>query len=70
MAVSKIYSAQTTHLTAQIIDIEVDLSKGLHAFSIVGLADKSIDESKEIKIYLFIHTLKSSKIDRQRLEKE
>ncbi|MFZ2521999.1 MAG: YifB family Mg chelatase-like AAA ATPase [Minisyncoccia bacterium] len=47
MAVSKIYSAQATLLKAQIIDIEVDLSKGLHSFSIVGLADKSVDESKD-----------------------
>jgi magnesium chelatase family protein len=47
MAVSKIYSAQTTLLSAQIIDIEVDLSKGLHSFSIVGLGDKSIEESKD-----------------------
>ncbi len=47
MAVSKIYSAQATLLNAQIIDIEVDLSKGLHSFSIVGLADKSVDESKD-----------------------
>lgn len=47
MAVSKIYSAQTTLLSAQIIDIEVDLSKGLHSFSIVGLANKSVDESKD-----------------------
>ena len=47
MAVSKIYSAQTTLLNAQIIDIEIDLSKGLHAFSIVGLANKSVDESKD-----------------------
>lgn len=47
MSVSKIYSAQTTLLNAQIIDIEVDLSKGLHSFSIVGLADKSVDESKD-----------------------
>ncbi len=47
MAVSKIYSAQTTLLKAQIIDIEVDLSRGLHSFSIVGLADKSVDESKD-----------------------
>lgn len=47
MAVSKIYSAQTTLLSAQIIDIEVDLSKGLHSFSVVGLADKSVDESKD-----------------------
>ncbi|HBD24695.1 MAG: hypothetical protein A2566_03150 [Candidatus Zambryskibacteria bacterium RIFOXYD1_FULL_40_13] len=47
MAVSKIYSAQTTLLSAQIIDIEVDLSKGLHSFNVVGLADKSVDESKD-----------------------
>ncbi len=47
MAVSKIYSAQTTLLSAQIIDIEVDLSKGLHAFNIVGLADTSVNESKD-----------------------
>jgi magnesium chelatase family protein len=47
MAVSKIYSAQATLLDAQIIDIEVDLSRGLHSFSIVGLADKSVDESKD-----------------------
>jgi magnesium chelatase family protein len=47
MAVSKIYSAQATLLSAQIIDIEVDLSRGLHSFSVVGLADKSVDESKD-----------------------
>jgi magnesium chelatase family protein len=47
MAVSKIYSAQTTLLSAQIIDIEVDLSKGLHQFSVVGLADTSVNESKD-----------------------
>ncbi len=47
MSVSKIYSAQTTHLSAQIIDIEVDLSKGLHSFNIVGLGDTSVNESKD-----------------------
>ena len=47
MAVSKIYSAQTTHLSAQIIDIEVDLSKGLHNFNLVGLGDTSVNESKD-----------------------
>ncbi len=47
MAVSKIYSAQTSLLSAQIIDLEVDISRGLHSFSIVGLGDKSVDESKE-----------------------
>jgi len=47
MAVSKIYSAQATLLSAQIIDLEVDLSRGLHSFSIVGLGDKSVDEAKD-----------------------
>ncbi|MBA3733123.1 YifB family Mg chelatase-like AAA ATPase [Patescibacteria group bacterium] len=47
MSVAKIYSAQATLLNAKIIDIEVDLSRGLHSFSIVGLADKSVDESKD-----------------------
>lgn len=47
MSVSKIYAGQTTLLNAQIIDIQVDLSRGLHSFSIVGLADKSVDESKD-----------------------
>jgi magnesium chelatase family protein len=47
MSISKIYSAQSNLLNAQIIDIEVDLSKGLHSFSIVGLANKSVDESKD-----------------------
>ena len=47
MSVSKIYSAQATLLKAQIIDIEVDLSKGFHSFSVVGLGDKSVEESKD-----------------------
>lgn len=47
MSLAKIFSSQATLLKAQIIDIEVDLSRGLHSFSIVGLADKSVDESKD-----------------------
>lgn len=34
-------------MRADIITIEVDLSNGLHAFSIVGLGDKSVGESKD-----------------------
>ena len=30
-----------------IVTIEVDLSRGLHAFSVVGLPDKAVDESKD-----------------------
>ena len=44
---SKIYSAQTNALSAHPVTIEVDISKGLHSFSIVGLPDKAIEESKD-----------------------
>ncbi|MBU6415137.1 YifB family Mg chelatase-like AAA ATPase [Patescibacteria group bacterium] len=43
----KLYSAQVVGLDAKLITIEVDLSPGLHIFSIVGLADKEIQESRE-----------------------
>ena len=43
----KLYSAQVIGLDAKLITIEVDLSPGLHIFSIVGLADKEIQESRE-----------------------
>src|SRR3989344_6035362 len=47
MSFAKVYSAQTTLLSAQPISVEVDLSKGLHAFSIVGLPDKGVEESRD-----------------------
>ncbi len=47
MAISKTYSAQLTGLTPEIVTIEVDISIGLHSFSIVGLGDRSIDEAKD-----------------------
>ncbi|MDO8600567.1 MAG: YifB family Mg chelatase-like AAA ATPase [bacterium] len=43
----KLSSAQVVGLHAKPITIEVDLSPGLHIFSIVGLADKEIQESRE-----------------------
>lgn len=43
----KLSSAQVVGLGAKPITIEVDLSPGLHIFSIVGLADKEIQESRE-----------------------
>jgi len=48
MNFSKIYSAQTFGLEAKIIDVETDISKKtLHAFSVVGLPDKAVEESKD-----------------------
>lgn len=44
----KSYSAQSVGLNGNIITIEIDISQGfLHFFSIVGLPDKAVEESKE-----------------------
>jgi magnesium chelatase family protein len=47
MSFAKVYSAQVRLLEGAIVTIEVDLSRGLHAFSVVGLPDKGVDESKD-----------------------
>ncbi|MBP6060513.1 MAG: YifB family Mg chelatase-like AAA ATPase [Candidatus Pacebacteria bacterium] len=47
MSFAKVYSAQVNLLTGAIVTIEVDLSRGLHAFSVVGLPDKAVDESRD-----------------------
>ncbi|TSC61245.1 MAG: magnesium chelatase family protein [Parcubacteria group bacterium Gr01-1014_48] len=47
MSFAKVYSAQIVLLGAHIISVEVDISRGLHAFSIVGLGDKAVDESRD-----------------------
>ncbi len=47
MSFAKVYSAQVNLLKGSIVTIEVDLSKGLHTFSVVGLPDKAVDESKD-----------------------
>lgn len=43
----RVYSVQTSGLRANIIDVEVDLSQGLHSFSVVGLPDKAVEEAKD-----------------------
>ncbi|MEI8143104.1 MAG: YifB family Mg chelatase-like AAA ATPase [Candidatus Berkelbacteria bacterium] len=45
--VSKVFSAATVGLDSYLVDVEVDIGAGLPAFTIVGLPDKAIDESKE-----------------------
>src|SRR5574343_1968437 len=48
MSFSRIYSAQTHLLKGKVVTIEVDITKGtLHAFTLVGLPDKAVDESKD-----------------------
>lgn len=43
----RLHSAEIVGLDGEIIDVEIDLSKGLFHFSIVGLPDKAVEESKE-----------------------
>lgn len=47
MSVATLTSAHLFGLEAQPITIEVDVSSGLYSFSIIGLPDKAIDESKD-----------------------
>ena len=47
MSFAKVYSAQVNLLRGAIVTIEIDLSKGLHTFNVVGLPDKAVDESKD-----------------------
>ena len=44
---AKVYSAQVTGLTPSIIDVETDISSGLHSFSVVGLPDKAVEEARD-----------------------
>jgi magnesium chelatase family protein len=43
----RIHAAEIIGLHGAPIDVEVDLSRGLHRFTIVGLPDKAVEESKE-----------------------
>lgn len=47
MAFAKVSAFQPTLLGAQPITIEADLAKGLHTFTIVGLPDKAVEESRD-----------------------
>lgn len=44
---AKVYSAELEGIRAKLIEVEVDLNVGLHAFNIVGLADKALNEARE-----------------------
>jgi len=44
---ARVFSAELEGIKAKLIEVEVDLNVGLHAFNIVGLADKALNEAKE-----------------------
>lgn len=43
----RLFSAAINGIDAQLIEVEVDSSPGLHSFNIVGLPDKAVEESKD-----------------------
>lgn len=48
MSFSRVYSAQPYLLNGQIVTVETDITPNtLHAFSIVGLGDKAVEEAKD-----------------------
>ncbi len=47
MSFAKVHTAQTNMLSASIIDVEVDISKGIYSFAIVGLPDKATEEARD-----------------------
>ena len=44
---SKVFSGAIVGLDAQLIEVQIDVSHGLRSFTIVGLPDKTVEESKE-----------------------
>ena len=47
MAVAQVLTVQPHVLAGTIVTIETDIARGLHAFSVVGLAGKAVDEAKD-----------------------
>jgi len=47
MQYAKVYGAQTSLLSPYLVSVETDLSRGLHAFTLVGLPDKAVEESRD-----------------------
>lgn len=47
MALARVHTAQPGVLHGDIVAVDADLSRGLHSFTIVGLAGKAVEESKD-----------------------
>jgi magnesium chelatase family protein len=47
MSIAQIKTIQPDILKGQIVTIEADISRGLHSFSVVGLAGKAVEEAKD-----------------------
>ena len=44
---ARVFGAQPSLPKAHLVSVEADLARGLHAFSIVGLPDKAVEEARD-----------------------
>src|SRR3989338_3204641 len=44
---AKTLAAQPVGAVAELVTVEADLTRGLHAFAVVGLADKAVEEARD-----------------------
>lgn len=47
MKFAKVFSAQPEYLRGRIVSVELDITRGLHSFAVVGMASKSVDEARD-----------------------
>ena len=47
MALAKVHSCAVVGLDGELVDVEVDIARGMPAFSIVGLPDIAVQEAKD-----------------------
>lgn len=65
---AKLTAAQPLGATAELVTIEADLTRGLHSFSIVGLADKAMEEARDRIAAAIRHSgFKSPKSENRRI---
>ncbi|MEK7601893.1 MAG: YifB family Mg chelatase-like AAA ATPase [Patescibacteria group bacterium] len=63
-----LYAAQPVGAKAELVTIEADLTRGLHSFSIVGLADKAVEEARDRIAAAIRHSgFKSPKAENRRI---
>ena len=56
MAFARVFSAQPNFPRSSIVSVETDLSKGLYAFSVVGLPSKAVEEARDRMASAVKHT--------------
>ncbi len=56
MLIAHVHTVQPAVTTGTVVTIETDISRGLHSFSLVGLAGKAVDEAKDRVCSAIKHT--------------